>query len=134
MKKNIRSVEERKLIASRLKDLLTEKNIKPIQFCKEIGIEYNKLKSYYVGRSEPNIHILKTIEDKFLINSEYLLSGDGEKWLNKSKESTSNVTDVENVFNIKMVDLSSLSTEQIQKILEERKRHENRMSEILQEI
>lgn len=60
---------------TRLKELLTARNVSQIQFARELGVTRARLNHYICGRSEPSNSLLVTIARKLDVSTDYLLGG-----------------------------------------------------------
>lgn len=87
----------------------------------------NTLNSYLNGFIKPSEDMYDILENNG-ISRTWLKTGEGEML------SKSNVSLVENAFETKMVDLNSLSTEQLEKILEVRRNADKIVNNILEEV
>ena len=64
-------------IGLRLKQYIEEKDLSPIEFSEQVGIQRSSLSHLYSGRNKPSIDLLLKIKNQFPdINLEWLITGD----------------------------------------------------------
>jgi transcriptional regulator with XRE-family HTH domain len=72
------------LVQDRLNKLLDILNISIKDLSLRSGIPYRTLQNYLYGKSAPDINNLKKLSDNINISIDWLVSGNGEIFLNKS--------------------------------------------------
>lgn len=69
------------LIILRLKNLLKELDLNQTEFAKAISISPGNISDIMTGRSKPSLVTLKKIAEKFNVNLNWLLTGEGEMFI-----------------------------------------------------
>ena len=68
---------------TRLKEVRTDNKMTQDEFASELKLKQAKIRDIEYGKQKVSIEIASDIEDKFNINMRWLLSGRGDKYLNK---------------------------------------------------
>lgn len=75
------------MIKERLKQLFEEKDVTPYRVSKETSITRTTIGNYIDGKTEPNKSNIGLLANYFRVNEDWLLTGNGEKYLNSKLQS-----------------------------------------------